>query len=103
MHPHLHDERAGRGVLVPPPPAPHESVPAPRQGYAWIPGYWDWVNDRHVWAAGHWIPARHGCHWRRHRWILRGERWHLEAGGWVLDEHGTASARVAGTQKSRTP
>lgn len=81
------------GVPVAPPPVMHESVPGYRAGHAWIPGYWDWRNDRHVWIGGRWMPARHGCHWRRHRWIQRGDRWYLEAGGWVLDERGAAEKR----------
>ena len=29
--------------------------PAPRAGYIWSPGRWDWNGRRHVWVAGHWI------------------------------------------------
>ena len=32
------------------PPAPrYEVVPAPRVGYVWVPGFWDWRGNRHVW------------------------------------------------------
>jgi len=29
--------------------------PAPREGYIWSPGHWEWNGRRHVWVAGHWI------------------------------------------------
>ena len=34
-----------------PPPPRFESVPAPRAGYVWAPGYWNWDGQRHVWTA----------------------------------------------------
>jgi hypothetical protein len=94
MNPQPSSGRPQGGVLVPPPAVLHESVPAPRPGYAWLPGYWDWKNDHHVWIAGQWVPARLGCHWRRHRWILRAGHWFLERGAWVLDEREGARAPV---------
>lgn len=37
-------------------PAPVVVVqPAPREGYIWSPGRWEWNGRRHVWVAGHWI------------------------------------------------
>ena len=78
----IHDDQ---GVAVAPPPPRAESVPAPRPGYTWVPGYWDWNNNRHVWVVGHWIPERRGYHWLRHRWVLRDGRWHLQQGGWTAD------------------
>ena len=86
MGSHLSSDQPSGGVPVAPPPVVHESVPPPRAGHSWMPGYWDWTNGRHVWVAGHWVPMRQGCHWRRHRWILRGGRWYLEPGRWILDE-----------------
>lgn len=81
------------GVPIAPPPVMHEAATGYRAAHMWIPGYWDWRNGRHVWIGGHWMQARHGCHWRRHRWIRRDGRWYLEAGGWVLDELATAEKR----------
>lgn len=90
------------GVGVPPPSMLDEAVPAPRAGFVWIPGYWGWNNERHVWHPGHWVPARQGCHWRRHRWVLRGGSWYLEAGAWVSDEtrgaHEMAAKRAGSTR-----
>ncbi|UUZ54801.1 YXWGXW repeat-containing protein [Massilia sp. H-1] len=34
------------------PPAPrYESIPAPRSGYVWAPGFWNWEGNRHVWIV----------------------------------------------------
>lgn len=65
------------------PPAPRvEVVPAPRAGYEWAPGYWNWNGHHHVWVGGHYIHARAGYHWVAHRWDARGGRYHMEEGHW---------------------
>lgn len=65
------------------PPAPrYEVVPAPRSGYAWAPGYWQWEGQRHVWAQGRWIEARPGSYWVADRWQPRDGRHYYEPGHW---------------------
>ena len=65
------------------PPAPrYEVVPAPRHGYVWVPGYWDWRGNRHVWLRGHWERERHGYYWHPNRWVEHDGRWVLERGRW---------------------
>ena len=65
------------------PPAPRvEAVPAPRRGYIWAPGYWDWRGRRHVWVGGHWERERRGYRWEGHNWRERDGRWEFERGGW---------------------
>ncbi len=65
------------------PPAPQvEVVPAPRVGYVWAPGYWDYRPGGHVWVAGRWVGARRGYHWVPDRWDPRGPRWHRVPGHW---------------------
>ena len=65
------------------PPAPrYEVVPAPRAGYVWVPGYWDWRGNRHVWTRGHWERERHGFYYHPSRWIERDGRYVLERGRW---------------------
>ena len=65
------------------PPAPrYEVVPAPRAGYVWVPGYWDWRGNRHVWAKGHWERERHGYYWHPNRWVERDGHYVLERGRW---------------------
>jgi hypothetical protein len=63
-----------------PPPAPvYEVVPAPRPGFIWAPGYWDWDDHghKHMWREGHWERDRPGYAYQAPRWV-RG------AGGWVF-------------------
>lgn len=58
--------RVGIYVNVAPPVAPYEFVPAPRVGYVWAPGYWDWRYGRYHWIAGHWVrnhAAYHRAGW----------------------------------------
>ena len=65
------------------PPAPRvEVMPAPRRGYAWAPGYWDWRGHRHVWVAGHWVRERPGYAYMEPRWVERDGRWMMERRGW---------------------
>lgn len=65
------------------PPAPRvEVVPAPRPGYVWAPGYWDYHGGGHVWVAGRWVGERRGYHWVPDRWEQRGPHWHREPGHW---------------------
>ncbi len=65
------------------PPAPRvEVVPAPRAGYVWVPGFWDWRGQRHVWVRGRWERERHGMYWHPNRWVEREGRWSLERGRW---------------------
>ncbi len=46
------------------PPAPvYEAAPAPRVGYVWAPGYWDYESNKHIWRKGHWEHERQGQRW----------------------------------------
>ncbi len=70
---------------VGPPAAVVETVPAPRAGYVWAPGYWDYRGSKHVWQKGHWEHDRHGQHWAAGGWTQNGDKWQLNRGHW---EHG---------------
>lgn len=70
-------------ISVAPPPARVEVVPAPRAGFVWAPGYWDWRGHNHVWVEGRWIKGRAGYHWVPDRWVQHGNHWHHEVGHWV--------------------
>lgn len=72
-------------IDVAPPPPRVEVVPAPRAGYVWAPGYWDYNGHKHVWAKGHWVREHHGHHWVEDRWVQNGDRWHRERGHWDRD------------------
>jgi hypothetical protein len=68
------------------PPAPvYEVQPAPRAGYVWAPGYWDYQGNHHMWRKGHWEHDRHGQHWSGGRWTQHDGKWYLNRGHW---EHG---------------
>lgn len=69
-----------------PPPPRYEVVPAPRRGYEWAPGYWNWNNRRHVWVAGHWERARPGQYYQRPEWQRGNDGWRLNRGGWQRGE-----------------
>lgn len=69
-------------INIPPPPLRHEVMPAPRGGYLWVPGYWDWRGNRHVWAKGHWERARTGYYYHQPRWVENNGRWVQERGRW---------------------
>ena len=76
------------------PPAPrYEVVPAPRHGYVWAPGYWDWRGHRHVWVKGHWERERHGMYWHPNRWTERDGRYVLEKGRWDRERYAEAHGR----------
>jgi len=69
------------------PPAPrYEVVPAPRVGYVWAPGYWDWRHGRYYWVAGHWNRHRPGYYYEPVRWAYRDGRYYRN-GGWRDSDH----------------
>jgi hypothetical protein len=83
-----------------PPPPRYEVVPAPRRGYEWAPGYWNWDGRRHVWVAGHWERARPGYSYQRPEWRHDHDGWRLNRGGWQRgygrDYHGPRDYRGNG-------
>jgi hypothetical protein len=69
------------------PPAPvAETMPAPREGYVWAPGYYTLRGNEYVWVAGHWIQARPGYRYVSPRWIEDHGRWRYTDEQWVQDE-----------------
>jgi hypothetical protein len=74
------------GVIIvhtAPPPLRDEVVPEPRHGYVWVPGYWDWRHNHHVWVAGTWVRERHGYVYVAPEWRERDGRWEMERGRWA--------------------
>jgi hypothetical protein len=69
-------------IEVAPPPVQIETVPPPRTGFVWAPGYWMWEGGRHVWVPGRWIHERRGWHWMPEAWVQVGARWHFQRGHW---------------------
>ena len=68
---------------IAPPPLRVETVPAPRSGYFWAPGYWELREGRHVWRAGHWERERQGYTYVPPTWVQRDNRWYFAPGRWA--------------------
>jgi len=69
-------------IDIAPPPVRVETIPPPREGYIWSPGYWEWRGHEHVWVPGSMIHERRGYHWVPAHWDQRGPHWHHEPGHW---------------------
>lgn len=68
------------------PPAPlYEVVPAISPGYIWVPGYWAWNVDRHIWIRGRTIVQRVGYRWEPDRWEQRNRVYYRHPGRWERD------------------
>jgi hypothetical protein len=75
--------------VVTPPPAPRtEEVPAPRSGYVWTPGHYQYRSDNYVWTPGQWEQARSGYVYRAPAWTEREGRWYYQAPRWDRDGDG---------------
>ncbi|BDB24827.1 YXWGXW repeat-containing protein [Cupriavidus sp. P-10] len=75
-------------IGVPPPAPMYEAIPAPRPGYVWMPGYWDWDDHhhKHAWKKGRWDRERPGYVYESPRWVQSRDGWVLVPGRW--DEGG---------------
>jgi hypothetical protein len=69
-------------VNVPPPALRYEPVPAPRAGWVWVPGFWDWRQGRHFWVRGHYVRHRPGYYYEPARWVDEGGRYSYHRPGW---------------------
>ena len=78
-----------------PPANRYEAVPAPRRGYVWAPGHWQWnaKRHRHFWTAGYWERSRPGYAFQRPQWVERDGRWHYQARRWDSDGDGIPNRR----------
>ena len=65
-----------------PPPLRFESLPPPRHGYVWAPGFWNWDGYRHVWVAGHWLRERPGYYYTQPQWVQSDGHWVRHEGRW---------------------
>jgi hypothetical protein len=70
------------------PPAPvYETTPAPREGWVWTPGFYEWRDGQYVWNTGRWIQDRPGWQWQESRWLQRPDgSWYLVGGQWVRSD-----------------
>ena len=75
-------------VNVAPPALRYESVPPPRVGWVWVPGYWDRRYNRHHWVRGRYMRHRPGYYYEPARWAYRGDRYYYSRPGWRHDRDG---------------
>jgi hypothetical protein len=73
-------------VNSPPPPPPVEVVPAPRSGYVWTPGYYEYSNNSYNWVGGKWEAERPGYVYRSSTWVERDGRWVFQSSRWEREE-----------------
>jgi WXXGXW repeat (2 copies) len=73
---------AGAAPEVAPPPSRDERAPAPRDGYVWAPGYWEWGGSAYTWVPGRFIYGHRGAHWVPDRWDQVGSQWQHANGHW---------------------
>jgi hypothetical protein len=83
-------QAAVNAVVTIAPPAPLvEVVPAPRRGYVWAPGHYEWRHGEYTWTRGHWLSARHGYEYREPRWVQRGNgEWVMVGNSWERGAYG---------------
>ena len=74
-------------VRVAPPEPRVEVLPAPRRGYAWSAGHWEWKNRKHVWVAGSWVRERRGYRYNQPAWAERDGRWYMTRGNWARGDN----------------
>jgi WXXGXW repeat (2 copies) len=70
-------------VAEAPPAERVEVAPAPRVGYVWVRGHWQWAGRQYVWAPGHWEAVRAGHRWEEGHWARRPRGWVWVEGHWV--------------------
>ncbi len=73
-------------INVAPPPARYEVVPAPRMGFVWAPGYWEWRHGKHYWVKGRHLRHRPGYVYEPARWIEHDGRWRYVNSGWRVHD-----------------
>ncbi len=79
---------------APPDASPRYERPAPRSGYVWIQGRYEYRGSRYVWTRGKWKRARSGQRWQAGRWEQRGRRWHWVRGSWARGARVNATGTV---------
>ncbi|MGH8674100.1 MAG: YXWGXW repeat-containing protein [Burkholderiales bacterium] len=83
-------------IGVPPPAPVVEVVAVGRPGYVWVPGYWAWHQDRHVWIRGRYVVERPGYYWVADRWVSAGPHWRHERGYWAPHPRGRGHGYAKG-------
>ena len=80
--------QVGVYLNIPPPAVRYEVVPAPRSGYVWSGGHWQYDGSQHVWADGSWQDSRPGYIYYQPRWVENNGRWGYQSSRWDRDGDG---------------
>ena len=81
--PALSEARVNVDIDIGPPVVRVETPPPPpHRGYVWAPGYWNWVDGRHVWVEGRYLEPRRGFVWIPDHWVQRGPHYRFVPGHW---------------------
>ena len=88
--PAIANAQVGVSVIIgqAPPPPRFESVPPPRAGYVWAPGYWAWRHNRHHWVGGSWVVSRPGYIYHQPQWVRYDGRWRRQDARWDRGPNG---------------
>ncbi|QNK67159.1 YXWGXW repeat-containing protein [Variovorax sp. PAMC26660] len=71
------------GIVQLPPPAPrYESLPRPRPGQVWVPGYWQWNERAYAWHPGYFVAARPNYAYAPGEWVRDDGGWRWREGNW---------------------
>jgi hypothetical protein len=65
-----------------PPPVLVEPVPAPRVGYQWVGGHWEWRGHKYVWESGTWVKERPGYTYYAPAWVETNGHWERREARW---------------------
>jgi hypothetical protein len=85
--PALANDYIVRDVTVAPPAPMAEEAGAPREGYIWAPGYYDYAQNKHHWHKGRYLRERRGYTYVAPRWENENGHWSLFAENWVRDDN----------------
>lgn len=64
------------------PPAPRQERWAPRAGFVWVRGHYEWRSNGYAWIPGHYERARAGHMWIDGHWEARAGHWVWISGRW---------------------
>lgn len=65
------------------PPSPvAETTPAPRKGFVFVKGNYEWRDGDYEWVPGHWEREQRGKAWRDGAWAQVSGKWTWTPGSW---------------------
>jgi hypothetical protein len=91
-------------AYLPPPPALRDEQPtaSPDDDHFWVPGNWQYVEDRYEWKHGFWAPLREGWVWNPDCYLWSPRGYVFARGYWdfPLEQRGILFAPVAAQERA---